>query len=51
MYEDVRKYANREMTEADYFVLKEKYEEKVFLNLFFEGSKPLMQLTEKEVLG
>ena len=47
MYEDARKYADREMTETDYFVMKEKYEEKVFLNLFFEGSKHLMELTEK----
>jgi len=47
MFEDARKYANREMTEADYFGMKEKYQEKVFLNLFFEGSKPLMELTEK----
>jgi hypothetical protein len=47
MYEDARKYADREMTEEDYFVMKEKYEEKVFLNLFFEGSKHLMDLTEK----
>jgi len=46
MFEDARKYADREMTEDDYFKLKEKYEEKIFLNLFFEGSKPLMELTE-----
>ena len=43
MYEDARKYADREMTETDYFVMKEKYEEKVFLNLFFEGSKHLTE--------
>jgi len=43
---DVNKYANREMKEQDYFEMKKKYDEKVFLNLFFEGSKPLMELTE-----
>jgi len=44
---DVSKYANREMTEDDYFKMKKRYDEKIFLNLFFEGSKPLMELTER----
>ena len=47
MYLDVKKYADREMKEVDYFLMKEKYDEKQFLNLFFEGSKPLMELTER----
>jgi hypothetical protein len=46
MLEDSQKYANREMTEADYFEMKEKYDKKTFLNLFFEGSPSLMELTE-----
>lgn len=44
---DAKKYANREMTESDYFLMKQKYDEKTFLNLFFEGSKSLMELTER----
>ena len=45
MYQDAKIYADREMTEADYFMLKEKYVGKQFLNLFFEGSQSLMELT------
>lgn len=47
MHEDATIYANRLMTECDYFEMKEKYDEKVFLNLFFEGSKSLCELTEQ----
>jgi len=47
MHEDATKYANREMTECDYFEMKEKYDEKVFLNLFYEGSRSLSELTEQ----
>ena len=47
MLTDANKYANREMTEEQYFEMKAKYDEKVFLNLFFEGSKSLMNLTEE----
>lgn len=47
MIEDARKYANREMRESDYFELKQKYDEKMFLNIFFEGSRSLMELTEQ----
>lgn len=47
MLTDANKYANREMTETQYFEMKAKYDEKMFLNLFFEGSKSLMELTEK----
>ncbi len=47
MYQDAKIYADREMTEEDYFLMKEKYNEKQFLNLFFEGSKHLMELTER----
>ena len=44
---DANKYANREMTKTSYFEMKKKYNEKTFLNLFFEGSKSLMELTER----
>jgi hypothetical protein len=47
MRKDAYLYANREMTEGDYYKMKKKYSEKIFLNLFFEGSKSLMELTEK----
>lgn len=47
MEQDVRKYADREMTESDYFEMKNKYDKKTFLNLFFEGSSSLMELTEQ----
>ena len=47
MIEDSTKYANREMNEEDYFEMKQKYDEKTFLNLFFEGSRAVMELTEQ----
>ena len=47
MIEDSRKYANREMTEEDYYEMKQKYDRKIFLNLFFEGSQAVMELTEQ----
>jgi len=47
MLADAKKYANREMSETDYWDLKEKYDEKTLLNLFFEGSVHLQQMTEQ----
>lgn len=47
MRQDAIKYANRQMTEQDYFEMKKKYDEKVFLNLFFEGSRSMCELTER----
>jgi len=47
MLEDAMKYANREWVESDYFEMKNKYDKKTFLNLFYEGSSSLMELTEQ----